>query len=381
MTYDMTRELMERVAASRPYGPRAFGPALNFVCAALIAHDAAQEGTSPYAGLDVERVFAAVELLAGRHSLEVTPFVATWHPGVDAWDQRSDPYLSFFDKDLTSAIQEGRGRSAKQLITRLIDARTRASATGATYRRLAEAMLVELRSLVATTRKKVAYLDPLVKNAGTVATLNYDLAVEQAAEAAGIPLTTGIDQWVSRGRFNEWPSAGVRLLKLHGSINWGWKRVESRDGHLPRDMLEVTADSSEDPGRPALIFGQRGKLRAEGPFLGLLAEFEQALARASHLIVIGYSFRDDHVNELVRRWTAEDSTRTLLIVDPFFPESFGPRSEDFRRELTSHLVPSTHRPDEFEPRVDIWRMKCSDALKNLDAMEFMPQMAARAQAK
>lgn len=115
-----------------------------------------------------------------------------------------------------------------------------------------------------------------------------------------------------------------------------------------------------------MVFGQRGKLRAEGPFLGLLAEFEKQLAVASRLIVIGYSFRDDHVNELIRRWIAEDIDRTILVVDPAWPEHFNQRSDDFRSELNRHLVPPTWKEQPtFAPRLEVWREPCSVALEKL----------------
>ena len=69
-TFEMTRRLVEGI---EDQGGLHYAQVLNFVCGALIAHDAAEEGKSPYEGLDVERVFAAVELLAERRDLEVTP--------------------------------------------------------------------------------------------------------------------------------------------------------------------------------------------------------------------------------------------------------------------------------------------------------------------
>lgn len=71
------------------------------MCGALLAYDAAG-GASPYAGLDVERVFAAVEPLTERRTLEVSPFVAAWHPAVDAWDRPREP--AFFGKDFKRAL-------------------------------------------------------------------------------------------------------------------------------------------------------------------------------------------------------------------------------------------------------------------------------------
>lgn len=70
--------LIERVADGCDAGHEA--DALHFVRASLLGYDAATGGSRPFGGLDVERVFAAVELLADRRTLEVTPFVAEWHP-------------------------------------------------------------------------------------------------------------------------------------------------------------------------------------------------------------------------------------------------------------------------------------------------------------
>ncbi len=40
-----------------------------------------------------------------------------------------------------------------------------------------------------------------------------------ASERVGADCDTGIETWLSQGEFG-WTSAGLRLLKLHGSINW-----------------------------------------------------------------------------------------------------------------------------------------------------------------
>ena len=55
-------------------------------------------------------------------------------------------------------------------------------------------------------------------------------------------------------------------------------------------------------GNPAVIFGQGNKLRSEGPFMAMLMEFERQVGAARNLVVIGYSFRDAHVNAVIRRW-------------------------------------------------------------------------------
>lgn len=339
-TFEMTEKLVERVQDSQPPGD-AIVSALHFVCASLLAHDAATTGQSPYTGLDVERVFSAVELLAERNELEVTPFVASWHPAVDAWDTQPRSVPTFFNQDLQKAILTSPSLGgAGELITDLIDVRTGSAADGTTYRRLADEMLMQLRELVATTSKDVSYLTPLV-NAGqqdgiTIASLNYDLSVEQAAHSSDVPCTTGVESWLRTGRWT-WPSRGIRLLKLHGSINWIWAGTQDRPGHMPQRAIFLEDELEKGHRRwPALVFGQRGKLRAEGPFLSLLGELETLMSGADHLVVIGYSFRDEHVNEIILRWTSDDIDRTITVVDPAWPDAFydDARSE-FRHDDTS----------------------------------------------
>jgi hypothetical protein len=336
VTTEMTEQLVAVINHDRMSRE---AQALNFVCGALVAHDAA-EGKSPYTGLDVERVFAAVELLAERRELEVTPFVATWHPAVDVWDRASAP--SFFDKNFSGEV--GKAVSGpfdgkfERLISTLIDART-GQGSGAIYSRLADRMIGKLRGLLMPRSDQLEYLAPIIEASRgetglTVATLNYDVALEHAADNGGVDAYTGIESWSTTRRWN-WPPDGLRLLKLHGSIDWCWQYHEHTLGQLPRRTVERSPDLVEEKRAPALVFGAREKLRAAGPFLSLLGEFERLLEDADRLVVIGYSFRDGHVNEVIRRWTFEDVARTITIVDPHFPKPLD--RSDFRSELFSYL--------------------------------------------
>lgn len=369
-TFEMTEQLVRRIDA-RSHDRYPTASALHFVCGALLASDGA-EGQNPFVGLDVERVFAAVELLAERNTLEVSPFVASWHSAVDALDAPEELAIGSFNHHFERALTRPHSfGGVKKLITDLIDIRTGSAASGETYKELAAAMLAELRDLVATTPKKVSYLTPIAecgdrRGGLTLATLNYDLSIEQVAEARGVACTTGVDRWLETGRW-DWPEEGIRLLKLHGSINWMWDRGEHIDGHLPRETLEVVDETEVENGRPGLVFGQRGKLRAQGPFLGLLSELEKLMSNARRLIVIGYSFRDDHVNELIQRWTYEDIDRKILVVDPHWPDEFAyPGPGDFKSNLSNYLIPQawTKEPT-FSPRLEVFREKCSDALLHL----------------
>jgi NAD-dependent SIR2 family protein deacetylase len=358
-TVGMTQQLVERIGRGGYHSQAS--KALNYVCAALVAHDAAR-GINPSGALDVERVFAAIELLAERGDLEVSPFVASWDAAVDAWDR--GPGMGFFERNLAKAVLTKNGRGAQSEIEKLIRSMT-GTGTGATYKYLASEMITELRTLLAGHRKSLGYLAPLVRLAHgtkplTIATLNYDLSIEQAGDGEGIMVETGIDAWIADRRWPRRPDEGVRLLKLHGSIDWCWEQVENEDGQMPMRDVVLTDSPESETRAPVLVFGQRGKLQAEGPFLSLLAEFEAALAEADRLIVVGYSFRDMHVNDIVQRWTRADKARTIVMVDPNPDGSSGYR--DFRSQMLHHLNPprSGLRADGLG-RIDVRRLKASEA--------------------
>jgi hypothetical protein len=274
---------------------------LRYVCQVLRHYDAVRGART--LALDVERVFAAVELLSERKALEVTPFVESWQRGADDRDGLSEPI----------------------------------------YPALMRRMLDELRRQLDVTGADVSYLEPAIVAATKwdvrIATLNYDRTVEVAGDTAGVRIGTGIHHWVHTGHWS-WGASEIPLLKLHGSIDWAWQDDLPSPGRLPSRFIEETPRPARESRPPVLVFGLRGKLRAEGPFIAALAEFESWLASAQRLIVVGYSFRDDHVNQIVRRWTYERRQQELVIVDPAIPAAIPTKASarTFRELLLAYLA-------------------------------------------
>jgi len=147
------------------------------------------------------------------------------------------------------------------------------------------------------------------KNAGTrVYSLNYDLLIE---EACGIEYvndgfrlgTNGLFDFDDPTLFNGIAQEAIRLVKLHGSINW-----ISRPGRVhricPRELRErVQRDFGAllwgEDDVPPLIFAQRNKVYAGDPYLTLLFHFYSDLVTAKTLVVIGCRCEDVHVKQLV----------------------------------------------------------------------------------
>ena len=119
----------------------------------------------------------------------------------------------------------------------------------------------------------------------------------------------------------------INLYKLHGSIDW--------EHNL--DSEEVSIKESIDDGRePLMIFGSYSKMLSFDPFLYILSNFRAKLEEATIFVVIGYSFHDKYINNLLIQQlsqnTDEDKPKKLLVVDPTRPTQ---TASEFTEELKS----------------------------------------------
>jgi len=139
-------------------------------------------------------------------------------------------------------------------------------------------------------------------------TLNYDLIFEYIFnKGSETILKTGFTKsgW-NEANLND-DSGGNRIvyLKLHGSLNW-----EKKQGKL-------ICDSSHNPvDKPVLIFGESNKMFSFDPFFSNLVMFKQQLQKANLFIIVGYSFHDVYINNILLQ-KVNEGFKQLLIVDPF----------------------------------------------------------------
>lgn len=314
--------------------------ALHVAIGAMVAHDTAH-GRQAFDEIDVERLFAAVRMLASRDELEIAPFVAAWNHQLERV-ARSDGLPSYWGRTFKDALE--RPDLLGTELTRTFEAGVReltaAPDISAVFSSLQREMVTALRGALAVDPGSVDYLAPILNSTdgpARIATLNYDESVELLADRAKMELDTGIRQWTGGYDWSWSPAAEVRLLKLHGSLNW---RL-SRAGH-PKRMLQdaITLGSERDAegGDLAVVFGQGAKLRSNGPFLAMLVEFEHMLEACDRLIVVGYSFRDEHINAAIRRWFGRHPNPRLSVVNPAVGAWLtGRTGPEFFEELKSPL--------------------------------------------
>src|ERR1700722_1450421 len=135
-------------------------------------------------------------------------------------------------------------------------------------------------------------------------TVNYDLLLETALEKCRVPYFDGFVGTL-RARFHtelvegtvgkdeeHVPAFFVRLWKLHGSVNWVWENQKTI----------VRLGRSVETGMAAAIYPSDAKYDESRrvPFVVLQDRFRRAMEEPESLVIIaGYSFSDDHLNELI----------------------------------------------------------------------------------
>lgn len=295
------------------------GQLLHAVIGAMIQHDASG-GADAFAIPDVERVFTAVTDLKQRDGLDITAFVERWNGSLDAVTGPSGLPRSWARDFRESLSGEHAGDHELQAAFEQGVLAITESTSSQLFADLEQRMRMALVQVLKVDPERIGYLNPMVSSTDlhAIATLNYDISVETACSRLGLSVETGLDRW--RGGYGwEWASdADVRLLKLHGSLDYVLHHARPTGKRMMTEHLLPTGD--EVGANPALVFGLGSKLRSDGPFLAMLVELDRLLARTEWLSIVGYSFRDDHINAALTRWMNGDVARRLSVVDPSVDE-------------------------------------------------------------
>ncbi|TFC53300.1 SIR2 family protein [Cryobacterium shii] len=137
-------------------------------------------------------------------------------------------------------------------------------------------------------------------------TVNYDCVLETALESRGVPYFDGfVGTWKARFRTDMveatqndsevlLPPFFARLWKLHGSVNWTWDQT-----HPAGEVLRLGATVPND--EVAAIFPSDAKYEESRrmPFVVLQDRLRRALNEPETMFLVsGYSWADDHLNEL-----------------------------------------------------------------------------------
>lgn len=163
-------------------------------------------------------------------------------------------------------------------------------------------------------------------------TTNYDVFNEIALDSIGIPFTNGFNGVIERC-FNpavfrytlsqelgisskKWTTVDsyIYLCKLHGSINW----IEEGSGLFPIKEKQSFEDITQSENR-IMIYPtpQKTSSSFSAPYSDLFREFQSRLLQEQNvLICLGYSFGDEHVNNIIFRALTIPTFRLIILADP-----------------------------------------------------------------
>lgn len=157
-----------------------------------------------------------------------------------------------------------------------------------------------------------------------VVTTNYDGCIDEAIVHADVPINTLIEE-------GKESTNGVRLIKIHGSINWSY--CDSCHDVREFDLLNMKEAYDSDSASYAVIGickrcqGQRRPLLI--PPLGLKFIMfptlirlwdaaRETIEKSRVLVVVGYSFSeaDTYINKILERSMTVNDRQVMVICDP-----------------------------------------------------------------
>jgi hypothetical protein len=167
-----------------------------------------------------------------------------------------------------------------------------------------------------------------------VFTTNYDLYSEKAMDELGITYTNGFSGFIERyfnpSIFNyalaeqmdissfKWNviDSFIYLFKIHGSVNW----IEVEDSNKLFRIKELQESSFDflKSQKNLMIYPSPIKQNASlgTPYSDLFREFQKRIARnQSVLVTMGYSFADEHINNLIYQALTIPTFRLVIFSD------------------------------------------------------------------
>lgn len=194
------------------------------------------------------------------------------------------------------------------------------------------------------TKRFFAWLSLLNRDySKEVFTTNYDLIIEKSLEASQIPYFDGfvgsyepffwqesIDQFVSK---NDLTQNWIRLWKIHGSLSWFWKEdVKTKSQKIIRiGKIENIKDEDNE----LVIYPSKEKYDSskKQPFIAYFDRLKNYLLSGELLFVFtGYSFSDQHINEIIFNCLRQNNRLTALVF--FFQDS---EVENLHKQTSSYM--------------------------------------------
>lgn len=150
----------------------------------------------------------------------------------------------------------------------------------------------------------------------------------------------------------EVPDVDIFLYKLHGSIDW--KRGVDDELIWVPDINEAT---EIDPDALQIIFGKEAKMDARDPFSFYFSEFRRACKAGSLIIIVGYSFGDTHINQIICGAVRNSSQpkHLLVVAAPYVGSADEIKAHEHKQAQSIAVKLMDRKPDNVSDSV--WRPK------------------------
>lgn len=208
-------------------------------------------------------------------------------------------------------------------------------------------------------------------NKGYVFTLNYDLLAETIlleeigsdnitdfCSSTGKFVGTSIDKFDFDPALNDhkygedYTDANVELHHLHGSLSLFYDYARNKcikfrsEDIFVYEVYEKIASSNWTLSPAIITGGGKSSKMNEYPFEFYFRNFKDlsTYGKYNKFYIVGYSFRDDHVNEIINRWmrAVQDYSEGLQIVDYKATLS---EQDDFKNFVRSKIRKRPEIPD------------------------------------
>ena len=197
---------------------------------------------------------------------------------------------------------------------------------------------------IVVSEDKIRYLEPfrdLIEEIRPldIISVNYDTCIEQFCNFYRLTYQDGFDvHWnptVFQSEHND-----IRLYKIHGSVMW---YQSDRGGYIKLPVMTKGSKIQLISGEKAenlMLYPMRKWDFAE-PLLELLVKMKHLLESESckFLIIVGYSFRDEHITRILIDAARKNRKLHLILIDPNANEIYLTKLKyyDFQKKIPSPL--------------------------------------------
>lgn len=176
-----------------------------------------------------------------------------------------------------------------------------------------------IKERVVVDASNIAYLEPLrgfidVFRPLNIFSVNYDTAIEVFCAEHKLKYRDGFDEAWNPKVFDD-PDLDVRLFKLHGSVTW-YRSDRGRFLKIPALFKDSSVELITKERAELLMLYPAQKFGYVEPLFELMLQMKQRLGDCGTLVVVGYSFRDEHIRRIFWDIARERPGFHMVLIDP-----------------------------------------------------------------